>query len=666
MLSLGLAVGNATYAVTMGVGAMLVGVAWRAGDGPISPPIGTMTAATMALTLCTLVGTLTGRWPWPHLAVLAVVCVIAGLATALGRRGITPGNQAIIAFVVFGRFPENLANACGLAALVLAGGTAQTLFAALVGLPAAWRREREALASAYKSLADLCVSTEGMLTASGAALEQADAVLAAPALFADHERPALNGLVEEGRRIRLELAALTSALNQSARDQPDSHAEVREQVGEALARLSKTLRQIVAAIEGSQSSSAWLATDAAELSTWGSERDALPLERVDERLGALIGQVTAAARLAAVLGTPGGLGRPSLGRRGLGSRIRYRFGADMEQIRANATLSSAPGRHALRLAVVVAGVELLTQHVDLPRGYWAVVAAAMVLRPSFGATFTRGAERVLGTCLGVVVASLIAVVIDPGGWGVVAVVALLAYGTYAVYPASFAAGTAMMTAVVVFLLHPVVGDSVATALDRGLDTVIGGAIGLAAYALWPTWSAHSTGPLLARLIDAQRDYLRVVLDALVDGRPPDVEAIRLRARRARVAFTDTQAALTLARSEPRRGDLDPRVASTALSAARRVVYGVHGLRLDLAELTRYPARPELMPLRDGMEATLTELYGVLRDGMVPADAVPEATAAPPLRMLYRQTAWTDSDATLRPALDELVDAINTAAGAVGL
>jgi len=40
----------------------------------------------------------------------------------------------------------------------------------------------------------------------------------------------------------------------------------------------------------------------------------------------------------------------------------------------------------------------------------------------------------------VVVASLIAVAIDPSGWGLVAVVALLALGTYAVFPASFTAG----------------------------------------------------------------------------------------------------------------------------------------------------------------------------------------------------------------------------------
>ena len=110
MLALGTAVGSPTAAVTMGVGAMLVGVAWR-GDGPLVPPIGTMTAAAAALAFASLCGSLTGRWPWLHLTVLALFCLVAGAATALGRRGTVPGTQALIAFIVFGRFPEPLGTA---------------------------------------------------------------------------------------------------------------------------------------------------------------------------------------------------------------------------------------------------------------------------------------------------------------------------------------------------------------------------------------------------------------------------------------------------------------------------------------------------------------------------------------------------------------------------
>jgi uncharacterized membrane protein YccC len=663
MLALGIALNSPTTAVTMGVGAMLVGVSWRAGNGPLIPPIGTMFAATCVLTLCTLVGTLSGRWPWLHLGVLLIVCMIAGLATSLGRRGIAPGNQAIIAYVVFGRFPENFANACGLAGLVLAGGASQTLWASLVGVPAAWRRQREALANAYHKLADLLTAVDSSGAPSANALELAEGVLTVPALFADPEREALTGLVNEGRRIRLELASLASAVDQARRDQPLLYEQAREQRRQVQLRVANVIEGIAGAIDGTPGSAVALGPAADELTRWGAEREPLPVERVDERLGALIGQVAAAARLAAAIDAPGGrlllVGRPTLGGRGLLRRAMHRARGDFRQIRANATLDSAAGRHALRLAVVVAGTELLTQRVALPRGYWAVVAAATVLRPSFGATFTRGAERVTGTCAGVVVATLIAVAIDPSGWGLVAVVALLAFITYAVFPASFTVGTAMLTAVIVFLLHAVVGDSVTTALDRGLDTVIGGGIGLLAYALWPTWSARSMGPMLSRLVDAQHEYAWTVLGALVSGERPNPATLRDNARVARAVFSDADAVVGLALTEPRRGDADPRIAAATLGALRRVVYAVHALRLELGEEPEPAPRPELAPLRETVNGALITLSVALHDG-------DSARSLPPLRRVLRKVDWTPADERLRPALDELVDAVNTAAASVGL
>ena len=97
------------------------------------------------------------------------------------------------------------------------------------------------------------------------------------------------------------------------------------------------------------------------------------------------------------------------------------------------------------------------------------------------------------------------------------IVGLLAWGTYAVFPASFAAGTAGLTAMIVFLLHAVAPDSTAVAFDRGIDTVIGGAIGITVYMLWPTWSGTSVGRLLADVVDADQRYLHAILGDLASG-----------------------------------------------------------------------------------------------------------------------------------------------------
>jgi uncharacterized membrane protein YccC len=663
MLALGTAAGSPPAAVAMGVGAMLSGVAWRAGDGPVVPPLGTMLGASLALGTTAFAGMLSGRWPWLHLLLLVIFCLIAGLAACLGRRGVVVGTQSLIGFIVFGRFPEDLGQAAALTGLVVGGGLAQLLFAATVAVPLAWRRQRDALANAYRTLAEFTDRVTSSALPLATALDTAAQVLATPALFADPDRHALADLVSEGRRIRLELIGFGALLEHVRRSESPLAEAATPAVQDALARLRQLLDLTVAAIAGDPATLAALPAEAAEISEWGAAREPLASVPLDQRLAALIGQVTAAARLAADLHAPGSgrlpfaLGRPTRG----SVRLGHRVAEDLYRMRRAANLDSAAGRHALRLAVVVSLTELLIQRVALPRAYWAVVAASTVLRPSFGQTFTRGAERVLGTFLGVVIATLVAVGLNPTGWGVVAVVAVLACCTYAVFPASFAVGVAMLTGVVVFLLHAVAPGTVQTALDRGIDTAIGGAIGLVAYALWPTWSALSAGPLLAALVDAQHEYLDAVLSGLISGRRMPETQLRTLARRARLAFADVDGTVGLARSEPQRDGADPQATAETVSALRRVVWGVHAVRLDAATIPDARPVPELAELKAGLDDALTVLAAQLRGG----DHGPFPRLRRLLRQLAREQPQLLSQA-LWAALDELVDATDTAAGTVGL
>jgi Fusaric acid resistance protein-like len=721
MMSLGLLIGNPVDAVTMGVGAVYVGIVWRGGDGPAVPPIGAMCAATVGLTCSTIAGTLSGHWEWLHLVILVFICLGAGICTCLGRSGVVVGTQTILAFVVFGRFPETVAGALGLAGLVAAGGAAQTLFSFAVAFPMAWRRQRRALAGAYRSLGGFATRVLSTSAPTAAALDVAASVLSAPALFADPEINALTDLITTGRRIRLELIVLGAALDAA----PDGH----RQADPVLARIRAMLTMIADAIDGDQGSQQRLVNELRRFSDWGAERGRLENERLEERAAAAIGQVGAAARTAAAMNAAGQkttrmrersqlergaitaavaealpttltetlpaalaetlpavtpVGRPSLGIRREGSRVKE----DLRRIRQNMTLDSAAGRHAVRLAAVVAGTELLTLVVALPRGYWAVVAAATVLRPGFSATFTRGAERMLGTFAGVVIASLIAVALDPNGWGLVAVVALLAFACYTVFSASFALGVAMQTGVIVFVLHVALGDTTATALDRGIETLIGGTIALAVYAIWPTWSAASSARLLANLIDSQRAYLQAVFAALTGGRSADIEAMRPLARRARLAWTDAESAVGLARSEPRKGELDLGNATETLAALRRVVYGVHALRLEVpgsagsaaagagsetgtagtADAAGGASPQTRVPELTGIGGALSDALEV-EAGWLRAGGQGPRPPLPPLRNLYRELPWPGDERltqALRPPLDELVDAVDTAAVSLGL
>ena len=136
----GIAFGDPVAGVTMGAGAMLVGIAWRTGGG--RPPLALMATDAALMATSTFVGCVTGSVTWLHLCVLCVWSLIAGLLVGVGRRGAVVGTQAIIAVVVFGRFSQPPLAALGLAGLVLAGGGAQVLFLGIVRWPSPLRGQR--------------------------------------------------------------------------------------------------------------------------------------------------------------------------------------------------------------------------------------------------------------------------------------------------------------------------------------------------------------------------------------------------------------------------------------------------------------------------------------------------------------------------------------------
>ena len=180
----GIALGDPVPAVTMGAGAMLVGIAWRSGGG--RPPLALMATDAAVMGLSTFVGCVTGSIGWLHLILICVWALAAGLLVSLGTRGAVVGSQAMIAVIVFGRFPEPVAQSLGLAASVLAGGLAQVLFQSVVRYPRPLRVQRQATAAAYRALAGVAVPSPEIATVPATGpLDEAEASLATPRLFGD-------------------------------------------------------------------------------------------------------------------------------------------------------------------------------------------------------------------------------------------------------------------------------------------------------------------------------------------------------------------------------------------------------------------------------------------------------------------------------------------------
>jgi uncharacterized membrane protein YccC len=673
-LGLGTVAWDPVAGATMGAGAMLVGIAWRTAGG--RPPLALMATDAGLMAASTFVGSVTGSVPWLHFAVICIWAALGGLLAGVGNRGGVLGTQAIIAVVVFGRFSQPAPAALGLASLVLAGGLAQVVFLSLVRWPSPLRTQRMATAAAFRALSQVAAGPPDISTLpAAAALDEAAATLSSPTLFGDPAIMTLRSLVDEGHRLRVQLSAIHALDRRSGGTGAPRGEHPVDTRAPGLAAATEALVLAAEAIEGGETAAETLPARVAELSAQADAAassvrgpPAGPVEPVEvqmaRRLPALAGQLRAVATLAPAAGKGGGLRsrRPQ----GRANDPLQRLVAELEQMRANASLESPVGRHAVRLGTVVAMTELISRQVPLQRSYWMVVAAATVLRPEFGATFTRGTERMLGTVLGVALAGAIAAGLHPAEGATVVIVGVLAWAGYAMFPASFAVGFAFITAVVVFLLNAVSPDTLATASARLLDTLVGGTIGLIAYAAWPTWARSPARQALSGLVGAQRAYVRAVLASVIAGRRAGEQDMRPLARRARLARAAAEATVAQSLSEPRPRRIDADQSQGMLSAMRRLTEAVHVLRLEAQDdRERSPVRA-LVPFA----ADLDRLLQMVEESLTRPSADPAGDdPLPDLRGRYteleRELGRDGAALTLLAELDEIVDAANGLAALAG-
>jgi|KBSSwiStaDraftv2_1062776.scaffolds.fasta_scaffold00606_15 hypothetical protein len=208
-------------------------------------------------------------------------------------------------------------------------------------------------------------------------------------------------------------------------------------------------------------------------------------------------------------------------------------------------------RHAVRLASVAGAGVAIARFADVPHGYWIPLTVLMVLRPETAHTYTRCAGRIAGNVVGIAIASVITMVMEPTGL-FAAVLAVLFLGVaYVVSGVGYLALSAALAATIVFLVDISGSADVATMGDRLVATLIGGALAVLAHVALPDHSRTRLKQRAGELLKTEIDYAATVIKAFVHRLDQPEEALAAsweRAFRARAAF---EAAAGAARVEER-------------------------------------------------------------------------------------------------------------------
>jgi uncharacterized membrane protein YccC len=652
-LFVGVATSHTIEGIAVAGGGSLIGL--TDSGSPYRRRLRTMLVACAAAALSTFVGEATGSYDVVAVLLLGLWSFGAGMFIALGLPTYFVAMMAPLSMVVVAAYPADALHSLERAGLVLVGGLIQIALVLVLWRVHAHRPERAAVARLYRALATWTRDVEGdshrvavleALERARKALAFAEGGLAAPSPAGE----AFRVLVDEADRTYLDLVALRNAREELTSADRETIAPL------ALAR--EAAAAVLSAVAGALDSGHWRADDHALSAQLDAAvkalRDDLERQRSAGR-GDLANQLqTWLKRVAAVRLELRDAVDLAVSWQGEGAPpddpVRHRRARRPELLtrgarailRSNLTLRSSAFRHALRLGVTAGVGAALYRAIDLPHGYWVPLTVIFVLRPDFGSTFTRGLQRYIGTAAGVLLATLLAAAFHPGPYALAALVTVLGVGMFAFMLANYALFTTSVTAFIVFLSSFAGSPEYKTALQRLLASVIGATLTLGFYALWPTWERATLPDTTGELIEADREFLRAVLARWLDPGAADDERVRRARARARVARTNTEAAVQRALDEPagrhaRRRGLPAAQAASVLASLRRLADGALALEAYLDDPVS-PAPPEARVLAEQIDSALADLARSAREGRPPAPLPPLAESQQALSARIGATA----------------------------
>lgn len=657
---------SAPNAIATAIGANLIAVVSLVGAPRLSIRLAVVDA--LALGISVFVGMLTSPIEWLHIAVLVPWCFVAGMMVVFGLTQATVGSQAIIAFVVLGRFAGTPMRALHLGLFVMVGALVEVLALVVLRLPPTLRYQRGRLANAYESVSELAVSTPSRpATDLLGALDEAELALSSPSLFSRTDVQDLRSILDQARRIRLELTTIAGLRVRLSREEDDRDFAL---VDASLAAMAQVLDEVAAALRQPSNVAAVRSALEQYRASLAPLRDAFDDENSHldiiarqcvTHLMAIGGQLRSARSLLEHLGEGENrrAWRPSIPSPRGPDFGRFRI--DASTIQHNLHSDSPAFRHAVRLAVAVPLSILIGSALSLPRSYWLPFAVAVILKPDYSTLVKRGVGRLIGTLLGATLAAVVVSELHPDLGLTVALVACIGWIAYTTWAASFSFAIGFITAMVLILLSTSSSDTIGTAVDRLIDISLGGAIAVIAYLAWPTSPRAGVANAQSGLFRALREYLDVVMTVVL-SRPVNSERVTAASRNVRNAWAKAEAAVGRSVEEPSSTRIDPAEGRSLLATTMRILRATHALRTEAERGATVRDIPAVDALHEAFLTSLTSLEDWFADGTV--------RRSPSLRAVF-QTAENalearNASASIAAHLDELVNAINTATQVSGL
>ncbi|WP_404189794.1 FUSC family protein [Streptomyces tauricus] len=560
--------------------------------------------AGAGLALSTFVGYLAAGRLVTFLPLLAVWAFAAGMAWAAGSTAGIVAATTVGSMLVTITLPTSTGRALEHAGVIALGGVAQAMLILLFPIRR-WGAHRDALADALAAVADharrlrhdptAAFDPEPLMTARDAAAVTPSQARTRPTV--------LHGPRGLAERILPVVAALADP-DVGAPAEGAGRDRARELLGAAADVLDAAARSI------RRGTPAEVPPASADVLRFDEEHEVLegPARQAAERLVALLGEALEIAGSGSTRGRGSTRGSTPAPHGPAGARFLVRptmfrlVPVVVRSVRREIRRESPVFRHAVRLAAVAVLGYLIATRLPLGHGYWAPIAAVMVMRPDFHRTYARAVARLAGTLAGVALATGVVRALGPDAH-LFAVLAVVSAGlSYTLIRTGYAYSQCFTAAYVVFLLAMGGQAWEQTVLERVVLTLLGGVLAMLAYVVFPAWETPRLPSRLADWLTANGRYAAAVLRSHAEPTTEhraDMRRAQLASRRARAAWHE---GYDRARQEP----VPPRgLTSREAEEAQEALKGFDRAAMLMESLVPRagsPFAPEAERLAEALEA----------------------------------------------------------------
>lgn len=626
-----------------------------------------MLASSVICATAVFAGALSARNDVAAVGLNALWAFAAGLVVCVGTVAADIGMISLVVLIVYNVQSMTPAQAAWAGLIALGGGLLETALSIAPWPIRSLHPESRLIGDFYKELARAATLPPDPYSAPPASRQSMQAYEAVSSVPDDHtvEAERYLVLVSQAERIRLSLFALGRNLARVRRE------EGGERAAAALDRFLELSSSLLFAVGGSVQgepptgpASAWLeeadgAAEALRQSEERQESSALQplLSEARFQMDALAGQLRAALDLARNT-TPAG--ENAFVAREARTPWSLQLTGLLATLRANLSLDSSACRHGIRLALCIAAGDIIARYFLLPRPYWLAMTVALVLKPDFGSTFSRGILRLAGTYAGLILATVLFHFVSPSVPIHVLWIGILAFMQRSLGRANYGLLVTVISAVVVFLfsLTGVVPKEVIAA--RALNTTIGGALALAIYWVWPTRERTQAPQAFASMLDDYRLYFQAVSRGWTGGRgvvPHELDRLRMNARRSR---SNAETSVDRMGAEPYVEAGQLRIANAMLASSHRYIHAVMAMEAGLAPGPSGPSGEAFQTLSHDLEKALYFLAARLRGSPVTPDSLPNLREDHN-RLLRSEDRLDGRNALLNVETDRMTNSLNTLA-----